>query len=237
MSDQLRDRVALVTGASGGIGRGVSIRLAREGFSILAQGRRRDALRETRRAVREAGGTAEFLEAELQDMNAVTRLAGWATRHGPLDAVIYCAGGGAATPVAPESFARWDEILDVIVRAPMRLAALTLPAVAEAKGAFVFICGMYAKMGVAGRSGYCAARHAMEGFAKSLFEEVREQGVRVTLVHPGFVNTTLVNPERLDPARMIQVDDIAELIATAVVLPRTACVTEMTVRPQKPPYR
>jgi NAD(P)-dependent dehydrogenase (short-subunit alcohol dehydrogenase family) len=92
-------------------------------------------------------------------------------------------------------------------------------------------------MGMKGASGYCVARHAQAGFARALFEDVREDGVGVTLLHPGFVNTALVSRDRLDPAKMIQADDTAELAAQAVLLPRTACIVEMTVRPQRSPYR
>lgn len=230
-------KTALITGASGGIGRGIAIRLAREGWRILAQGRRRDALDETVEQVRSAGGAGAACAAELSDMAEVARLADWANGHGALDAVIQAAGGGAATPVAPESFADWDRILDLILRGPMRLTALTLSRVAEAEGCFVFIAGIYAKQGVATRSGYSAARHGVKGFAEALFEDVRERGIGVSVIYPGFVNTALVNPERLDPDRMIQVADIAEAVATAVMLPKTSCMVEMTVRPQRTPYR
>lgn len=151
--------------------------------------------------------------------------------------MIHCAGGFVQTPVSEQSFGQWDRIIDGIVRATMRLTALTLPAVQAAQGSDVFVCGPSSWMGMKGASGYCAARHAQAGFARALFEDVREQGVGVTLLHPGFVNTPLVDTERLDPARMIQVEDIAETAALAVTLPRTACIVEMSVRPQRSPYR
>ena len=74
------------------------------------------------------------------------------------------------------------------------------------------------------------------GFAKALFEDVREDGVRVTLVHPGFVATPSVNAANKDTGKMIQVEDISQMIATAISLPNTACVTELTMRPQRSPY-
>ena len=230
-------RTALITGASGGIGRGAAIRLARDGWRILAHGRRAAALAETVDAVRSAGGEGEAFPAELSDMEQVAALASWASSGGRLDAVVHCAGGYSSEPISPESFAQWDLIINEIIRATMRLTALTLPAVTAAEGAYVYICGPSSWMGMKGASGYCVARHAQAGFARALFEDVRETGVRVTLLHPGFVNTSLVNTERLDPAMMIQVEDVSEMIALAVTLPNTACVTEMTVRPQRSPYR
>lgn len=230
-------KTALITGASGGIGRGAAVRLAREGWRILAHGRREEALAETLRAIHQAGGEGESLAAELSDMDQVARLGDWACSGGKLDAVIHCAGGYSSEQIGPASFARWDRIIDEIVRATMRLTALTLPAVTAAEGTYLYVCGPSSWMGMKGASGYCVARHAQAGFARALFEDVRETGVRVTLLHPGFVNTSLVNSERVDPARMIQVEDVAEMISVAVNLPNTACVTEMTVRPQRSPYR
>lgn len=227
----------LVVGASGGIGRAVAERLGRDGCTVLAHGRRGAELERTLDAVRSAGGDGRAFEADLADMDQVARLAEWASEGGSLDGVVFCAGGGASTPVADADFEAWDAILDVILRAPMRLAALTLPAVAAAQGSYVFVCGIYAKMGVANRSVYCAGRHGMVGFAESMFEEVRERGVGVTLVHPGFVNTSLAASDRVDPALMIQTEELSDLIATAIDLPKTSCVVEMTVRPQRSPYR
>lgn len=230
-------KTALITGASGGIGRGAAIRMAREHWRILAHGRREDALTETLADVRTAGGHGESFVAELGDMEQVAALGEWACSTGKLDAVIHCAGSYASDQVAPESFTQWDRIIDEVIRATMRLTALTLPAVTAAEGIYVYICGPSSWMGMKGASGYCVARHAQAGFARALFEDVRETGVRVTLLHPGFVNTPLVNSERIDPERMIQVADVAEMIALALTLPNTACVTEMTVRPQRSPYR
>lgn len=81
-----------------------------------------------------------------------------------------------------------------------------------------------------------AVRHAHAGFARALFEDVREDGVRVTLMHPGFVNMPPVKTDGLDRTLMIQIEDISEMITTAVSLPNTACVTEMKLRPQRSPY-
>lgn len=228
---------ALVVGASGGIGRGIAVRLAREGWHILAHGRNSEALSKTLEAVREAGGDGEAFEAELIDMEQVAALGEWGSHRGSLDAVVYSAAGGRSVDSAPENFAEWDRTLAGILHAPMRLTVHTLPAVREAQGTYLYICGMYAKMGIARMAAHCAGRHGLEGFAKALFEEVREEGVGVCLLHPGFVHTQRSDLGRLDPDRMIQVTDIAEMAALAVTMPNNACVVEMTVRPQRTPYR
>jgi NAD(P)-dependent dehydrogenase (short-subunit alcohol dehydrogenase family) len=228
---------ALVVGASGGIGRVIATRLARDGWTILAHGRNADALAATVEAVQEAGGIATTFQADITDMDQVAALAAWSCDEGALDAVIFSAGGGRSVETGPDAVPEWDRTLNATLHAPMRLTALTLTAVRAAQGAYLYICGMYAKMGVAKMAAHCAGRHGLEGFAKALFEEVREDGVRVTLLHPGFVYSGLTDTERLDPARMIQTSDMAEMAALAVTLPKNACVTEMTVRPQRSPYR
>jgi len=230
-------RNALIVGASGGIGRGIATRLAREGWRILAHGRERDALDQTLDAVHTAGGEGECFEAEVSDVEQLGALADWAVERGPLDAVIWSAGGGRSVATCAEALPEWERVLATILHAPMRLTALTLPSVRQAKGTYLFICGMYAKIGMAKMAAHCAGRHGLEGFAKALFEEVREDCVGVTLLHPGFVYSPLTNTETLDPDRMIHIEDIAEMAAMAVAMPNRACIMEMTVRPQRSPYR
>lgn len=227
---------ALITGASSGIGRGTALKLAGAGWHLCLQGRREDALAETEAAVRAAGGSAETVSAEMGDMAAVAALARAACAAGKLDAMVHCAASFTYGEVSEERFADWDASIDAVLRATIRLTAHCLPAIRTAQGAFVYICGPTAWNGWKRHAIHCALRHAQLGFAKALFEDVREDGVRVSVVHPGYVNTEATRRKELVAERMIQVEDIAQMILTAVNLPQTACVTEMTLRPQRSPY-
>lgn len=229
-------RTALITGASSGIGRGTAVRLAADGWRILAHGRQREALLETLEMVREAGGTGDIFTAEMGDMEAVAALSDWAMSGDRLDALVHCAAKFTYGEVSTERFADWDRSIDQVLRATIRLTAHLLPAIRETEGAFVYICGPTSWLGWKNHAIHCALRHAQAGFAKALFEDVREDGVRVTLVHPGFVNTPAVNDTGKDRDRMIQLGDISEMIRTAITLPNTTCVTELTLRPQRSPY-
>ena len=230
-------KTALITGASSGIGRGTAIRLASKGWHILAHGRQQDALDETLALVRQAGGTGEAFIAEMGDMTAVKDLAGWASSGDRLDAMIHCAAKFTYGPVSTQRFEDWDTSIDQVLRATIRLTAHLLPQIRRTEGAFVYICGPTSWLGWKNHAIHCALRHAQLGFAKALFEDVREDGVRVTVVHPGFVDTPAVNDTGKDRARMIQLDDISRMIWTAISLPNTACVTELTLRPQRSPYQ
>ena len=229
-------KTALITGASSGIGRATALRLGSEGWHVLAHGRRKDALSETEGLVKVAGGTCESFRAEMGDMNAIADLAAWATRDRRLDALVHCAAKFTYGAVSTDRFADWDLSIDQVLRATIRLTAHLLPAIRETEGAFVYICGPTSWLGWKNHSIHCSLRHAQAGFAKALFEDVREDGIRVTLVHPGFVNTPSVNDADKDRSRMIQLDDITKMIFTAITLPNTSCVTELTMRPQRTPY-
>ncbi|MDK3073869.1 SDR family oxidoreductase [Sedimentitalea sp. JM2-8] len=229
-------KTALITGASSGIGRATAVRLASEGWHILAQGRRVEALRETLDLVAGAGGSGECFQAEMQCMEAIASLSEWATGRNRLDALVHCAAKFTYGPVSTERFEDWDLSIDSVLRATIRLTAHVLPALRQTEGAVVYVCGPTSWIGWKNHAIHCALRHAQAGFARALFEDVREDGVRVTLVHPGFVDTPAVDAADKDRSKMIQLADISELIATALTLPNTACVTELTVRPQRSPY-
>ncbi len=229
-------RTALITGASSGIGRGIAIRLASDGWRILAQGRRQEALQDTIECVKNAGGTGDAFTAEMGNMDEVAALADWAKSGDRLDALIHCAAKFTYGTVSTERFDDWDRSIDQVLRATLRLTAHVLPAIRASQGAFVYICGPTSWLGWKNHAIHCSLRHAQAGFAKALFEDVREDGIRVTLVHPGFVNTPSIKREGKDPSKMIQVEDIAEAIAASLSLPRTTCVTEMKLWPQQSPY-
>ena len=229
-------KTALITGASSGIGRGTAVTLAAQGWHVLSHGRREDELRATTDLLKSAGGTGEWFAAEMGDMDAIADLAYWATTRGRLDALVHCAAKFTYGEVSTDRFDDWDRSIDEVLRATIRLTAHVLPAIRKAEGAFVYVCGPTSWLGWKNHAIHCALRHAQAGFAKALFEDVREDGVRVTLVHPGFVNTPSVNDSDKDRSRMIQLDDISTMIATAISLPNTTCVTELTLRPQRSPY-
>lgn len=226
----------LITGASGGIGRGVSQRLGQDGWHVLAHGRNQARLDGTVEVVRNSGGTGSCFSADISDMTQLEGLANWAVEAGTLDAVVHCAANFSYGKVSTERFSDWDQTIDCVLRATIRLTAHCLPAVTAAQGAFVFICGPTSWLGWKNHAIHCAIRHAQAGFAKALFEDVREDGVGVTVIHPGFVASRASMGEGKDPSRMIQLEDIAEVIANSLALPKTSCIMELTLRPQRSPY-
>ena len=130
-------------------------------------------------------------------------------------------------------------LFGVNLRAPMILAKLLLPAMIEkGEGVVINIGSVSGKTGEANGAAYSASKFGLIGFTQSLYEEVREEGIKVSVILPGFVDTPLIPPNRqLDRSKMIQADDIAQAVNYVLTSPATCCPVEITVRPQRTPYR
>ena len=121
----------------------------------------------------------------------------------------------------------------------MVLARALLPnMIAKREGAVINIGSVSGKTGEANGAAYSATKFGLIGFTQSLYEEVRERGIKVAVILPGFVDTPLIPPNRqLDRSKMIQADDIAQTVLFILTSPESCCPVEITVRPQKTPYR
>jgi len=133
----------------------------------------------------------------------------------------------------------WDRTFRVNLRAPMILAKMFLPAmIGKGEGAVINISSVSGKTGEGNGAAYAASKFGLIGFTQSLYEEVREHGIKVAVILPGYVDTALIPPNRqLDRSKMIQADDIAQAVNYVLTSPTTCCPVEITVRPQRTPYR
>src|SRR5829696_930574 len=179
----LSERRVLLTGASGGLGRAIARALHARGATIVASGRRRDALDEL--AV-ELGDRVEPLAADLADRAEVTALPG---RAGRVDVLVANAGLPASGRLETFSGEEVDRALDVNLRAPMQLARALLPAMAErGAGHLVFVSSLNGKLPSPCTSVYSATKYGLRGFAASLRTDLRGSGVGVTTVFPSFIS-------------------------------------------------
>jgi 3-oxoacyl-[acyl-carrier protein] reductase len=121
----------------------------------------------------------------------------------------------------------------------MLLTKLLLPAMIEqSSGAVINISSISGKSGEAGSSAYAASKFGMIGFTQSLYEEVRGYGIKVSVILPGFVDTPMIPPvKHLDRSKMIRPEDVAEAVLFVLHSSATSCPVEMTLRPQRTPYR
>lgn len=236
----LHARTALVTGAGRGIGRAIAIALAGAGATVALTARSRDQLDAVAAEISARGGRATTIPADLTDDDALVDLAARVRAAlGGLDVVVHNAGG--APPHGDFERARlavWDRTLRLNLRAPMLLTQHLLPDLRRGtEPALVFIASIAGMSGSAGAAAYSAAKFGVRGFAQSLFEEVREHGIRVSVISPGFVDTALVPPNRkIDRTRMLQPDDVAAAVLFTLRTSSTAAVAEIVLRPRRSPY-
>lgn len=236
----LEGKVALVTGAGRGIGKAVALSLARSGCRIVLASRTRDQLEQVKSDIRAQGGQALSIATDLTKDDEIQRLieesqAAWQR----VDFLINNAGWGKRAPVIRARVEDWDQTFRLNLRAPMMLAKMLLPAmIAKGEGAVINIGSVSGKTGEANGAAYSASKFGLIGFTQSLYEEVREYGIKVSVILPGFVNTPLIPETRqLDRGKMIQADDIALAVQYILTSPGTSCPVEITIRPQKSPYR
>jgi 3-oxoacyl-[acyl-carrier protein] reductase len=236
----LAGKVALVTGASRGIGKAIAFLLAESGCRVVLTARSRDQLEKVESAIRRNRGDAHIVPADLTCDDEIARLVD-ATREqwGDVDILINNAGWGKRAPVVRAKIEDWDRTLRLNLRAPMLLAQLLVPhMISKGEGAVINIGSISGKSGEANGSAYSASKFGLIGFTQSLYEEVREHGIKVAVILPGFVDTPLIPANRqLDRDKMIRAEDIARTVHFVLTSPDTCCPVEITVRPQKSPYR
>jgi NAD(P)-dependent dehydrogenase (short-subunit alcohol dehydrogenase family) len=236
----LAGKLALVTGAGRGIGKAISLLLAESGCRVLLASRSRDELEEVQSAIRAKGGEAHNVPTDLTRDDEIVRLVDSAReKWGGVDILINNAGWGKRAPVVRAKIEDWDQTFRLNLRAPMLLAHLLVPhMISKGEGAVINIGSVSGKSGEANGSAYSASKFGLIGFTQSLFEEVREHGIKVAVILPGFVDTPLIPANRqLDRSKMIRAEDIAHTVRFVLTSPDTCCPVEITVRPQRTPYR
>ena len=236
----LEKKVAIVTGAGRGIGKAVSVALARAGCRVVLAARTREQIESVQLEIISQGGHALALPADLTVDEDIQRLVeATQTKWGAADILINNAGWGKRAPVVDASLTDWDRTFRLNLRAPMVLAKALLPnMIAKREGAVINIGSVSGKTGEANGAAYSASKFGLIGFTQSLYEEVREHGIKVAVILAGFVDTPLIPPNRqLDRSKMLQADDIAQTVLFVLTSPATSCPVEITVRPQRSPFK
>ncbi|HEY5943173.1 MAG TPA: SDR family NAD(P)-dependent oxidoreductase [Solirubrobacterales bacterium] len=248
-SRDLENTVALVTGASSGIGQAAARTLAERGAAVTLAARRVDRLQELAGEIADAGGTALAVEADVSDREQAAAAVGRTVEElGRLDVLVNNAGVMLLGPVTDAPIEEWEQMVEVNLLGLLYTAHAALPhLLAAAEEGPREVADLVNISSVAGRQArkgsgvYNATKHGVGAFSEALRQEVTRRHVRVSLVEPGAVATELQEhnrPEvreqiekRFEDMDILQAEDIADAIAYVVTRPRHVAVNEVLVRP------
>ena len=236
MLERLANRIAVVTGASSGIGQAIALALADEGMGLRLVGRDPDRLERTARAAKAKSRDVGWSSVDLtrpQDIDEFARQLAAET----VDVLVHSAGLYARGPHQDRASEDYDRLFAANVTGPMRLTQHLLPTLRASQGQIVFINSTQGLAGSANVGLFAATQHAMRAMADTLRDEVNPDGIRILTVYAG--RTATPRQERIfgvegrpyAPERLLQPGDIATMICAALKLPRTAEVTNLTIRP------
>ena len=239
--ETLKGKIALITGASGGIGSCIARRFAQDGISLALLGRSKEKLAATAASVREYGVETLLLPGDLlDDAYLEDCFAAVKDRFGGLDILVNNAGIALSRSFEETTMAEFDRIMALNARVPYLACHLALPLLRCSECASILnIASVVAHKGYPLQSAYAASKHALAGFTKSLASEVYREDIRVHLISPGGVFTDMVRIARPDLTGedMILPEDIAEIAAFFIEHRTNAVIDEICVhRSGKEPF-
>jgi NADP-dependent 3-hydroxy acid dehydrogenase YdfG len=253
MADRLEGAVALVTGASSGIGEATARTLASQGAKVALVARRADRLEKLAHDIAANGHTALAIEADITDQSqaikAVERAAG---DFGRLDIVVNNAGVMLLGPIHGAPTEEWDRMIDINLKGLLYTTHAALPHLFEAKedsprgvADVVNISSVAGRVATAGAGVYNLTKHGVGAVSEALRQEASRHGVRVTIIEPGYVETELQEQNRPEIHDMLKerksklvplsAHDIADAIEYAVTRPSHVSLNELLIRPTLQP--
>lgn len=240
-SQPLLGQIAIITGASRGIGRAIALRLARAGATTVLAARDEQALHEVAQIVHTSGGTSLVVPTNVTEDRQLTALVDRTlARYDRIDILVNNAGGGTPrTPITKARLSDWEWTLRVNLWATMVLSKLVLPGMIEhRRGAIINMCSLAGTTGKAGEAAYAAAKFGVRGFTQSVFDEVHEYGIKVSSIFPGYVDTAMIPPNRrVDRTKMLRPEDVAEAVHSVVTSSARVCPVEIVLQPQHDPLK
>jgi NAD(P)-dependent dehydrogenase (short-subunit alcohol dehydrogenase family) len=232
---RLAGQVALVSGASRGIGRAVALAFAREGARVALVARGRDELDRVAKMIEGDGGSALVVPGDAAEEETGRRAVDAAlARFGRLDCLVTAQGTGTFGPLETSRLEDWDAMLRGNLTATYLLCRAALPAMlAAGQGTIVALVSLAAIRAIPGCAAYTASKAGVLGLVRALAAEVRGRGVRVAALSPGAVDTPFWDgiPNPPDRRRMLQPEAVAEAALLVAAQPPGAFVEEIVLAP------
>lgn len=237
ITKELKDQVAVVTGAARGIGQAISRQLASMGAQVILAARDTDQLERVKREIEADGGVAEITRLELTDEFSVAKLAGLVeSRYRRCDVLVNNAGIGLiGQPLHEMAPTDWDRLMGTNLRGPYLMIRALAPLMISAKyGHIVNISSLAGQNPLANGAAYSASKWGLNGLTYSVAEELRQHNIRVSVIAPGSVNTSFGRSGG-NSDKKIQPEDVARVVAMLVTQAPQSFVSEVLLRPTQKP--
>jgi len=237
-NSSLNSQIAVVTGAGRGIGAAIARRLALLGATVVLCGRTRSHLQDTADAISREGGKSEIAECDVTDLSALDQLASRVKDgYGRLDILVNNAGiGGFSTPLFQLPPDDWDRILNTNLRGVYYAIRAFEPMMIQAKrGHIINISSLAGKNALPNGAAYAASKWGLNGLTYSVAEELRSHNIRVSVICPGSVDTSLSPHAGKDKGKMLQPEDVAHAVEMLVTQAPQSFISEVLLRPTQKP--
>ncbi len=234
-TNNLKDQVAVVTGASKGIGKAIAVAFANAGAKVVLAARTHDVVEKAAADLREKGTDAIAVPTDVTDVDAVSNLIqSTIDTYEKLDILVNNAGNGIFGTVDDFDPADWDSVINSNLKGVFLCAKYALPhLLAHGGGQIINVLSVAAKVAFPASSAYCAAKAGALALTKVLAAEVRHQNVRVTAVLPGSVETPFWDeiPEHPDFEQMLKPEHVANAVLSVCQQPIGMVTEEIVVMP------
>ncbi|MGC1618094.1 MAG: SDR family NAD(P)-dependent oxidoreductase [Candidatus Acidiferrum sp.] len=225
--------VALVTGGSRGIGRAIALRLAQLNASIAICGRDAASLASAEAELKNFGSPVYSQIADVSQAADVTALVDKTEAVlGQISILVNNAGIGLFGPAHEKTEAEWDRVLDTNLKSVFLLSSAVVPAmIKRGAGDIINISSLAGRNAFAGGGIYCASKWGLQGLSACMAEDLRDHGIRVSVICPGSVATSFSPRGQKDPSKALAPEDVAHAVATIVTQSPQSFVSEIQLRP------
>jgi 3-oxoacyl-[acyl-carrier protein] reductase len=230
---RLANRVALVTGGSRGIGRAIAIKLAELGAAVAICGRDTEKLGATAAELKALSERVFWLAADVTSADDVGKLvSSTEERLGPIGILVNNAGIGLFGPAHEKNEEEWDRVLSTNLKSVFLVSRAVVPAmIREGGGDIINISSLAGRNTFAGGGLYCASKWGVQGLSGCMAEDLRNYGIRVSVICPGSVATEFSGRGKKDAGKALQAEDVAHAVAAVVTQRPGSFLSEIDVRP------
>jgi 3-oxoacyl-[acyl-carrier protein] reductase len=235
--DTLAGKVALITGASRGIGFAIARRLGQMGASLSICARDQKKLDASASALRGEGIDTLSIQADVTRPDEVSALVRQTQQElGPIDFLVNNAGIGVFEPFYKSTETDWDAVLDTNLKAVFLLSSAVAPEmIRRGSGHIINISSLAGKNTFANGAVYCASKWGLMGLTGCMAEDLRAHGIRVSAICPGSVATEFTGQGGKDPLKILQPDDVAHAVAALATQAPGSFISEVHIRPTRKP--